>query len=251
MENFKVAKIRHPDTCDASRCQQRWTRPLKNGVKLCDRHLQMLTHEEALEFTRNQEHDYFDEKSAPTKEQEVKQEIELYSMNADEALTALKDFEISDQEEADQISEIMRRAHDDYKRLDDMRKKVTKPILEAKKGIDAWFKPTTNKLEALKVLLKEKIQTWIDSQTQQYQEALDSGDAETILAAPNPELPSGTATRNVWEIEIVNFELVPRRYLILDESAVRADMDRLGPENVVVPGLEIKRVERVILGRSS
>lgn len=247
MKNFKLKKNLDAEHCDAMRCPETWIRPLNNGTKLCNRHLEMMTPEELAEYTQGQKHDYFPDEPK-TDETAVRSEIEPYAASAANTLEQLENFEISDSEEAEQIGIILRQAHEDFKRLEKMRTEVTKPILEAKRGVDGWFKPVTQKLNALKTLLKGKLEAWNDKQITEREKALESGDNEA-LATTEPELPPGVATRLTWDWKVVNIDLVPREFMTVDEAAIRAAMERLGPENVVIPGIEIVSREKVVMGR--
>ena len=182
-------------------------------------------------------------------EENVRAQIEPYRADALEIIDSLDAIEIVDEESNEMVGELLRTTHENLKAIEAKRKEATAPLMQAKKAIDAWFKPAKTALEDAKALLKRKSEQWYRDQETRRQAALDSGDVETALATPEATTSTATATRKVWTIEIVNADLVPRDYMVVDEGKIREAMNVHGPENVEIPGIKISQETKIVMGR--
>lgn len=246
-----------------------------SGVYLCDKHLEKLTNEEAARELGGEEESLLNEEikeaaenamrgadsaiapgdvSSPIpfsrqNETSIKNELAPVTEEATDLIAMLENLEITDGESADLVAGLLQEYHEKIKNIEAIRKEATAPMLQAKKTVDSWFKPTVKVLEEAKALLKLKMDAWMRTQNQARQEALDSGDPENVLAVPDPEVPEGLSTRTKWIFRIADFDLVPRKFLTVDTQLVEDEMNRLGPENTKIPGIEIKQETYTVMGR--
>lgn len=244
-EKFNLNQSTKPDICDARRCGEAYQHIFTNGMKLCERHLHMLTPDERKELKGAG--------AASKHEMDTNVKIQQYVDPVKEEAVSmagqLADFEIADSEAAEIVGDILSDTHDKIKELENKRKEITKPLLEAKRAADALFKPAVNALEEVKVLLKGKLTDWVRTQEEARTEALESGDVAQALATPEAAAPEGTATRRVWTFEIEDFSLIPREFLALDVSKIKEEMKTKGPENVEIPGIRVFQETNVVMGK--
>jgi phage-related minor tail protein len=182
-------------------------------------------------------------------EEEIKTAIEPIEQDALTMAEQLESFEIQDAEDAESVGEILKEVHEKMKDLEKKRKEVTTPLNKALKAVNAMFKPATKALGDVKTLLKNKSLAWYEEQEQARQDALDRGDVSEALATPEAAAPSTLATRKVWTFKVTDEGQVPRRFLCVDESIVKAEMALHGPENTVIPGIEVYQETKMVMGR--
>jgi hypothetical protein len=137
----------------------------------------------------------------------------------------------------DQAGELLKQTKAKYKSLESERTKVTKPLLDAKRDIDDWFKPAKQALSALEGVLKSAIDGFITAQEQKRLEALQLGNHQEALATEQPVLPSGISTRTVWRFNVVDPTKVPREYLAVDMAKVQAHVTE-HQSATAIPGIE-------------
>lgn len=125
------------------------------------------------------------------------------------------------------------------KELEKLRKQFVKPIKDSAKAIDAFFKEKAAPLKEADDSLRGKIGVYLDEQDRLRQEreaaeaaehASKTSESETwgtakpaapvAIAAP-PKMEK-TSARKVLNIEVVNIEKVPIRFLLIDEMAIKA-----------------------------
>lgn len=109
---------------------------------------------------------------------------------------------------------------------EEMRTKVTKPMLEAKRGVDSWFKPFTELCQKVERYLEGQVGSYVSQQRQlqvdAYQAASQAhvqGDhtqaaqALTVASAAKTETPKGTTIIEKWRVRVLNTRLLPEDYL--------------------------------------
>lgn len=144
--------------------------------------------------------------------------------NATGLIDALASWAIATDEDAAQAGALLREVHDDHKRLDTMRKEAGKPAREAIKDINQFFKPVLDALSTAKGTLKGKL----DEHQRAAQEArrvvleqVAAGDAGA-LAQVAPSAPvAGVQYRSELDIQITDFDKIPREYLTVDWSKLK------------------------------
>lgn len=153
------------------------------------------------------------------------------------------------------------------------RTSITKPMLEAKKRIDALFQPADEQLEAMTRELKTKVIAYHrDAEAkqaaerrklvEQAEQQAAAGDTEaaaaSALAAVDASTPvlrtavnsvGSTQLKSVWTFEVTDMSLVPREYLVVDEKRIRAAVSS-GVRDHLADGAEAtaKDAERAAFG---
>lgn len=261
LKEFRLTKKAERGKCRATRCKNESAVVLQSGLELCQRHYDKLWEDER-EADPIAEHivagggrvlsaDVEDVPIGANDRDVITAEIELAKEETTEALTSLEHIEITSSELAELFDGLLLDAHEKIKVLDKRRKKLKAPILEAGREVDALFKPAITAFEALKALIKSKLRTWYIAQEQAQQNALDSGDGEQVALAQVPEASSGTTPRKTWQFEVENIGVVPREFLIVNETAVREEMNRVGPANARIPGIRFFQDVSISVKRSS
>lgn len=93
-----------------------------------------------------------------------------------------------------------------------------------------------NRLAKLKADQDAKAQAVKTPQAKANNEAKAQATAVQIASVASQKLPAGRTTR---KMEIVNADLIPRKYLVVDEVAIRRDMGKAGEKIPVIPGVKI------------
>lgn len=119
------------------------------------------------------------------------------------------------------------------KSLDAMRQDATKPALEEQRRVNAFYKPTIEKLDEFSKKLMDRVAKFVRDEARKESErkAIEAkANAEKLLAgkpieAPvsaKPSEPIVTVSEKVtWEFEIIEEEKIPKKYLCPDEDAIR------------------------------
>jgi hypothetical protein len=148
--------------------------------------------------------------------------------------------------------------------LEAMRTSVTKPMLDAKRRVDEWFKPLTQAIDQavghLKPLIGMFLQAERQRQAVEYQRALEAhaqGQHTQAVAALNVAgsaavaPPDGTSMREVWRAQVVNPGMLTREWLIPDEAKIEAHA-KATPANAEpypVPGVRFYKEASVTVRR--
>lgn len=171
-----------------------------------------------------------------------------------EALQAIAVHTPADEEFA---AKILAGIKGDMKVLDAQRTTITKPLNDAKRAVDALFKPALDYFKAAEVLLKGKIAASLEARARDNARALQAAAAADTPAEASAALaqidasasPPGTGARWYWDYEIVDMESVPRSFLGLDYIKVNQHLDAHGRTDVdppVVAGLRFFRKARIV-----
>jgi hypothetical protein len=144
---------------------------------------------------------------------------------------------VNSQQRLDLAGELLKQVKGKMKSLEAERKKITKPLLDAKKAVDNLFRPATDAAALVEDILKKAIASYIDGQRQAKVAALQAGDHEGALATIEPELPAGVSTRTVWKWRLVDESLVPREYWVIDGRRVQEHVDTFKGQSQI-PGIE-------------
>lgn len=148
---------------------------------------------------------------------------------------------------------------------DQLRKFFVDPLNKQVKAINDLFRPFTDNLADAEVTIKRKIlrykaeedekrlkaqmdaQVAAQAQAEAAGEALDDRDLPVV---PEKEMPKAEGTKitfkKIWSFRVTNPLSVPRKYLIVDDTAIR----RAVAESVrEIPGVEIYQEEVMAAGR--
>ena len=145
---------------------------------------------------------------------------------------------VNSQPRLDMAGELLKQVKGKVKKLEAERKKITKPLLDAKKAVDNLFRPATDAAALVEELLKKAISGYIDGQRATKVAALQAGDHEGALATIEPELPGGVSMRTVWKWKLVEANLVPREYWAVDARLVQEHVNTFKGQSHI-PGIEV------------
>ncbi len=145
---------------------------------------------------------------------------------------------VNSQARLDMAGELLQQVKGKVKKLEVERKKITKPLLDAKKAVDNLFRPATDAAALVEEILKKAISGYIDGQRAAKVAALQAGDHEGALATTEPELPGGVSMRTVWKWKLVEANLVPREYWAIDARLVQEHVNTFKGQSHI-PGIEV------------
>lgn len=154
--------------------------------------------------------------------------------------------------------EFLRQAQQQLKHYETARKRLTKPLLDAKREVDAIFKPITTAMAAVKEALSDKLLNYDRRAAESKRAALaaieqahQTGDQQAVqqhasaLEAPPPAL-KGVHTRKRWTYRVVDWTKIPLNFMLPDhvkiQEAIKSGIREM-------PGLEIYE-ETMVVARS-
>ena len=172
--------------------------------------------------------------------------------NASAAQAMIEGLAIVDDESNEFAAEILRDVKARHKALEKQRKAITTPMLEAKKQVDALFKPPRAALELAEATLKGKITDYIErvdaANTAAIQAASAAETVEDAAAAlatvTHADAPTGVSVRYVWDAEVIAEDLLDRRFMSPDDSKIKAwAKEHTGPDGapLAIPGVKFTK----------
>lgn len=154
-------------------------------------------------------------------------DLAIVKGETDESLELIKDMPLITQEDFDWFTDLVKDVSAKYKALEELRKSLTKPILESKANVDNRFKPVLGALEALEKLLKDKIAGYTLAQQKarvevmQASAALYQAGGTPTAIIPEPAQAKGITVRELWDFEVVDENALPREYMTPDPKKIR------------------------------
>lgn len=159
-----------------------------------------------------------------------------------ELLEAIRDMTIEDQADLDLAAEALADAKGNFKRLEERKKTVTDPLTTAINEVRSWFKPAQDVYKEVEGILKEKIAAYHTKRDAENRKALQAaadahaaGSFTEVGAAlstiSTPEKIAGLSVRDAWTFEVVSIEMVPREYLYVNETLVKAQMKKTSADS--------------------
>ncbi len=144
------------------------------------------------------------------------------------SLSTVRALEIKVPADFDLASDLAKDARTNWKRLDERRTAITKPLLASKAQVDALFKPALSALKAIEDELKAKIGAYTSAPREAAREAMAES-AEQYAAGETPtaiipEAPhaKGVSVTEYWDFEVTDPALVPREYCSPDPAKIKA-----------------------------
>lgn len=178
---------------------------------------------------------------------EPSQEIEIVKVQVSKALAAAESIAIESDEDMLTAGEVRKRIKTVGKMLEEQKKSATDPINKSLKIIRGWFKPLEEDYEKAENIVSVKMLEYQDIQRQQREWAREENAEKTEIKKEHPDAKvhidavpivitksENFHTRIVKKFRIVNVDLVPREFLIVDETAIR----KLMMAGVTVSGVE-------------
>jgi hypothetical protein len=174
----------------------------------------------------------------------------------DKITANLDGFVVQTAEQATIVADIQREAHRRLKDLDEKRLTVTRPLDQAKKAVDALFKPITDPLKKLKGHCGDLLTAW-----EQHKRALEIEArgaaaalsavgqvqaATAVVAASKPAPQDDYGVSWVWVVKSWDVDKVPRDWLRFDETYAGDYCDRYKTSEVIpeVLGIVFERVAK-------
>ena len=184
-------------------------------------------------------------------------------VKAGEILLVIKDLRKQIDETFDPI---IKKAHEAHKEAVAQKKKVDAPLVEAegiiKPRIAAWNAEQERIRREEEARLREQARK--EEEERRLQEAIlaeqngQTEAAEEIMAAPVQPPPvvvpktvpkvSGVSMVKQWKFRVVNPALIPREYMVPDETKIGGVVRAL-KDQAHIPGVEVYSVESVSAGR--
>jgi hypothetical protein len=180
-------------------------------------------------------------------------------------LEDLRSYEIECQSDIDAFGRALVETKTRIANLEELERSITRPIRASLEAARAVFAPVKANYAALEGVLKAKIadatvrfrerEAEAQVRAQVFAEEGDTVAAHAALvASPAPVTPSGITTREDWTFRVVDPSLVPRDFLAVNDSAIRAAMRAAvkgGGTPPVIAGVAFERVTRVIARRQT
>lgn len=150
----------------------------------------------------------------------------------------LQGFVVKSQKALDAACELMVDTKGKLKRIEAMRTKLTRPILDLKNEVDSWFGPTKKPGLGLEKLLRDAIDAYREGEKQRKLAALHAGDHEAALAIDAPQLSAGVKDRTLWKWRVTDKTKIPAQYWVLDAAAIQARVTAMKAQ-CDIPGIEV------------
>lgn len=164
--------------------------------------------------------------------------LEPIKREAEESLAALaKGFVIGSQAALDKACAALADTTKKAGKVEKVRTGMTKPILNLKREVDDWFKPTKSAVLALENFLRSEITTYTQAEEERKIAALKAGEHDTALAMETPTMSAGVKNRTLWKWRVVNAKLIPPEYWVLDAAKIQTRVDALKAQ-CDIPGIE-------------
>lgn len=178
---------------------------------------------------------------------------------ANEALEALRGFEVQTPEQINIAGEILVDVKGRFKQLEERLQEITKPLNAALKSTRDLFRPAMSAYEEAEVILKQKIAhahlaiaeaNRLAMLAAQAQMAQGNVHAAALAATSMVERPTteGVRTRESYGYRIVNALLVPREFLVVDDKKIKAHIAAHGDKNPI-PGVVVEKTMQVVAAR--
>lgn len=154
---------------------------------------------------------------------DTRTELVRESASATTFLEALDAIAVANQADLDFVGELLVNTKERFKALEDRRTRITKPILAAKREVDALFCPVLDPLKAAEKILKDKIAAYTiarDAERMAALPAVASGDVAPLALVP-AEMPKGVSMRTQWSYEVTDADALPRQFLTVDHEALK------------------------------
>jgi hypothetical protein len=183
---------------------------------------------------------------------EVKTEITNWS----ECLAMAKTLQIESIEDFERASEFVKAARSQWKRVDERRQAITKPMLDAKRGVDKLFEPILALLKSIETELKAKIGAFTQKQEAAQIQAMQLSAAQYAAGgtptAIIPEVPhaKGVSVKSVWRFRVTEPDRVPRHLCSPDPTKIEAEIwyaDTPKTPPRPIPGIEFELETDVVV----
>ena len=188
---------------------------------------------------------------------ELTEQAKQWADQAREELELIALCEIESQADMDEMGLKQREAFEKVKELEAERTKLTKPLLETKRGIDDLFKPAVGYWKAIEEACKVKIGAFRKLAAEAQDRALAAvaasggqADASTLVVAHGAnvlQLPEATREVVKWRAEIFDTGLLPEWCWkrVIDREAIDALVQAKGSD-ADIPGVRVYREVQIV-----
>lgn len=154
-------------------------------------------------------------------------EIVLEETQYRSAAEQIKIFRVVDDVTMDRAADWVRQLREVFKVIEAKRTKITRPLLEAKREVDALFDGPKSAIEEAQYHLRREMgahHARVETERQRVMResvaTLAAGQVPTAIMPAPVDVPK-VNVRQVWEPEIVDAGLVPREYCSPDVSKIK------------------------------
>lgn len=161
-------------------------------------------------------------------------------------------------------------AHKAHKALTSLRDSVLGPFKQAEITIKGKLGVYQQEVERKRQQEAERLRKQAEAKAEadriaKAEEQMDKGDLEgckqtleapiapVVITPPTPEPPkvAGVSFREDWKYEVVNPDLIPREYMMVDEIKLRRIVKAMGKAASNIPGIRVYAEKVVSAGRSA
>ncbi len=226
MKPINLKKKRKDGTCNAMRCSEPTAETFPDGVQLCAKH-------------QGAAYVAASTPAADGAEQGAVQAlVQPVESHARGMLAQLEPIQVDSQASLDLVGPVLQDIARRIKELESERTSVTKPMMDAKKRVDSWFKPAADLLKACRDDLKGKVGAFVLGQETAKVAALQAGDHDKAMAVADPVMPDGLSKRVTYEWSVTDLAAVPADFLCVDATKVQAVVTALKGA-AVIPGITV------------
>lgn len=140
------------------------------------------------------------------------------------------------------------------KSLTAQRETVLGPLREAERAVREWFRAPLETYQTIENVLKQRVAAYQETLRQEKHKAIvAAGQQPTptamaqLTALAQPPTPAAITFRKTWEVEIVDPNLVPREFLLIDVQALRKVCVATKGQ-IQIPGVRFVQREGVAVG---
>lgn len=152
----------------------------------------------------------------------------------EEGLDAVKNFVIRSRKDNEVAGEILQEIKEDWKDIDAQRKRITVPLVNAQREVNALFKPVLETLAQAERFMKKKISDYQDEVEKKNRKLVEEAKAaegeeeaqDALDRIKNVNTPRGVSIRKRWVAKVINAGLVPYEYCTPDMDLINAELTR-------------------------
>lgn len=210
---------------------------------------------------------------------QLTEKLAPYQDTAENMLSQVIRAELSNMEDCSKLGDLAKMAKTQFKKLEDERKAWVKPLNDQVKKLNELFKAQQEPFVEIEKIAKDTIGAFMREEEKRQEKVRkrdrEKAEAEAMAAAekasssgneaeadaileesieagdkvPDKQIARGdfgstSSVRKVWKHKILDPGLVPRRYMMVDESVVKAAVKNGVRE---IPGIEIMEERSVVI----
>ncbi len=193
----------------------------------------------------------------------AKKEVQEITQERDNLIVRANNHIVDNQDNAEEANTILVAINNGLKNIEAKRKSFTSPLNQSLKEINATFKNLVAPIELAKSALSKRLMDWRTAEQKRIREEQEKAQREeerrrkiqgahaakghkvseeiTPVEKPVPfAMKDTTKTRTIWAHEIIDENIIPRRYLSVNTSAITKAV-REGVRDI--PGVKIFQKE--------